>query len=111
MILIFAAAASPAGSPIALADSPGSYFMDFDDSSAVVVSPPSDQARARISGPPSTLSEEVAAAIADGVQPLGPSIILAYHGQLYIVLDKQLAGSMASERAVNPAPRAGDRGR
>jgi hypothetical protein len=83
--------------------------MDFDDSSAAVVSPPSDQARARISGPRSTLSEEVAAPIADGAQPLGLGIIRAHHGQLYFVPDKQLdGGKMASERVMDPAPRAGD---
>jgi hypothetical protein len=82
--------------------------MDFEDGGAAVASPAGDQTNARIYGHPAKLPEGIAAAIAAGAQPIGPSIILVYRGQLYIVPDKQLEdGKMASESVMGPSPRAG----
>jgi hypothetical protein len=106
--LIFAAAASAAGIVITRADTPGYLFMDLDEGGAAVARPPSDQTKARIHGNTAKLSEDIAAAIANGAQPIGASIILAYRGQLYIVPDKQLEdGKMASEHVMGPASRPG----
>jgi hypothetical protein len=107
--LIFAAAMSAAGIAITRADSPGYLFMDLDNAGAAVARPPSDQTKARIHGHTAKLSEDIAAAIADGAQPVGPSIIMAYRGQLYIVPDKQLGdGKMASEHVMGSALRSSD---
>ena len=93
-MLVFAGAVSLAGARVE-ADPPGSVFVELsdkstmvielNDKSAIVVQPPSNRATATISKPDSNLSEEAAAAMAAGGQPVGPSIILSYRSQLYIV--------------------------
>jgi hypothetical protein len=103
--LILAAAVSPAGIALVRADSPGGLFLDLDEGGAAVVRPPSAQAKARIATPPAIPSEDIATAIKEGAQPVGTAVILAYHGELYIMPDKQIGKRMASEMVMNPAPR------
>lgn len=97
MTLILAAALSPAGMALVRADSPGGLFMDLDEGAAVVARPATTEAKARIMKPATLPSDEVAAAIREGAQPVGTHVILAYRGQLYIVPDKQVGDKMVSE--------------
>ena len=101
--LILAAVVSPAGIALVRADSPGGLFLDLDDGGAAVVRPPSAQAKARIAKPETIPSEDIAAAIKEGAQPVGAHVILVYHGQLYVIPDKQLGQRMASEMVMKPA--------
>lgn len=97
-----------AGTVITRADVPGYLFMDIDNNHAMVVNAPRDQGPARISKEPTNLPDDIAAAIAADGKPIGPNhIILAYHGQLYILPDKDLgAGKMASHMVMNAAAHA-----
>ena len=82
----------------ALADPPGYDFMMFPDRLALVVGDASQ-------APKGVLSEEDAAALTAGAQPLsGRSIVLMYHGKYYIVPDKQMSnGEMASHKVMSSA--------
>jgi hypothetical protein len=82
----------------ALADPPGYDFMMFPDRMALVVGD-ANQA------PKAVISEEDAAALTAGVQPLsGRNIVLMYHGKYYIVPDKQMPnGEMASHKVMSSA--------
>jgi hypothetical protein len=99
------AVAFTAGTAITRADPPGYLFRDIDNNHALVVQPPRDQALARIFKEPTKLPDEVASAIVEGATPLDDSgIILAYHGRLYILPDKDLgAGTMASHTVMKHA--------
>lgn len=86
------------------ADAPGYDFMELNNNSAMVAQVPHQQATARISHLPTTLSDDVAAAIAKDAEPVGTdNIILAYKGQLYILPDKDLGGGRMASRAVGEA--------
>ena len=95
--LIVAAALALAAPAAAWADPPGYDFMMFPERMALVVDP------ASISGlgktPKGIISEDAAAQLVAGAQPLSrKSIVLLYHGKIYIVPDKRLDnGTMASE--------------
>ena len=88
--------------PAALADVPGYDFMMFPDRMALVVGD-ANQA------PKAVISEQDAAALTAGVQPLsGRSIVLMYHGKYYIVQDKRMPnGEMASHAVMSAAKSAG----
>ena len=105
VITLVAAAASAAGIAVTWADTPGYLFMDIQDNSALVLHPPREQAMAQISKQPTQLPDDLASAIADGAQPIGAShIILAYHGQLYLLPDKAVKdGHMASHMVASMA--------
>lgn len=93
------------GSAITRADPPGYLFMDIGDNHALVVQPPRDQALARISKQPAKLGDDIASVIASDGTPVGANgIILVYHGQLYILPDKDLGGgTMASHMVMRSA--------
>jgi hypothetical protein len=82
----------------AFADPPGYDFMMFPDRMALVVGDANHAAKG-------VISEEDAAALTAGAQPLsGRSIVLMYHGKYYIVPDKQMAnGEMASHAVMSAA--------
>lgn len=77
---------------MAWADTPGYEFMTFQDGMCLLMDGTGQATKGKI-------SEEDAKAITAGAQPVsGSSIILMYHGQIYIVPDKRLAdGRMASD--------------
>ena len=76
----------------AWADTPGYEFMTFQEGMCLVVDNTGQAPKGKI-------SEEDAKAITAGAQPVSEaSIILMYHGKVYIVPDKRLAdGRMASD--------------
>jgi hypothetical protein len=82
----------------AFADPPGYDFMMFPDRMALVVGDANH-------APKGVISEEDAAALTAGVQPLsGRSIVLMYHGKYYIVPDKRMPnGEMASHKVMSSA--------
>ncbi len=108
MTLILAAVVSPAGIALVRADPPGGLFLDLDDGGAAVVRPPGAQAKARIAKPETIPPADITEAVKEGALPVGTSVILAYHGELYIIPDKQLVGKMASEMVMGSAPRSRD---
>ena len=80
----------------ARADVPGYEFMDFPERMALVIGPTMTEAG---HAPKAVISEGSAAALTAGQQPVsGNQIVLFYHGQVYIVPDKQMeSGQMASD--------------
>jgi len=99
-----------AGVAVSRADPPGYLFMDIADNHALVVQPPGEQTMARVSKQPTRLTDDFAAAIAADAEPVGANrIIIAYHGQLYILPDKGLGGGkMVSRMVTRNASPAGD---
>lgn len=99
-----------AGVAVSRADPPGYLFMDIADNHALVVQPPREQTIARISKQPTRLPNDIARVIAADGEPVGANrIIIAYHGQLYILPDKDLGGGkMASHMVASNASPGGD---
>lgn len=102
--VVLAAAASAFGAAITWADPPGYLFMSINNDDALVVQSSREQMPARIFKQPAKLPEDLASAIAAGAQPAGDSVILAYHGQLYILPDKKVQGDhMATHMVMGAA--------
>jgi hypothetical protein len=102
LVVLSAAAASVIGTAITRADVPGLAFIDINNNDALVVQPPHDKVSAQMSKQPAKLSDDLAAAIVAGAQPVdGNDVIIVYKGQLYIVPDKKIKDRMATEMVVS----------
>ena len=97
LMVVVAAAASALGAAITRAGPPAYHFIDINNDQALVVQKPHDQTAARISKQPAKLTDDLAAKIAAGAQPVGDDVILVYKGQLYIVPDKEVGEHMATQ--------------